>query len=328
MKSPRRVLLVLVASFSIGAGQAIRAQTVYELKGRIYGPDSKPVPNVLVVLENNARARIGQDITGPEGRYEFNGLIAGTYYISVKPDETQFQPSSQVIELINTTRGASSSSTETVDFSLKSNVRPNPPPGTTYAQAVPPEAEKEYLSAVKSITRGDREQATKQLAKAIQIFPDYFLALQQLGLLDVENGSNEEAIKLLKRATKVNSKAAQAHLGLGMAYVNLDRPREAIEELSAARTLDPKLFRADLYLGIARISTGELDMAEKSLKQALAIGGSAQARAVHLYLASIYNLRKNYRAAITELETYLRENPKANNAANIKEAIAKLRAKL
>jgi len=88
------------------------------------------------------------------------------------------------------------------------------------------------------------------------------------------------------------------------------------------------MFIADLYLGMALISTGDLDAAERSLKQALAVGGSTQARAAHLYLASIYNLRKNYRAAIAELETYLRENPKANNAANIKEAIAKLRAKL
>jgi tetratricopeptide (TPR) repeat protein len=328
MKSPKRLLLLVAASFSIVAVQAIRAQTVYELKGKIYGPDSRPLPNVLVILENHARARIGQDITGPEGRYEFNGLVAGTYYISVKPNETQFQPSSQVIELINTTRGANSSSTETVDFSLRSNVRPNPPPGTTYAQAVPPEAEKEYLSAVKSITKGDKEQATKQLARAIQIFPDYFLALQQLGLLDVEKGSYEEAIQPLKRAIKINSKAAYAHLGLGMAYLNLDHSKEAIEELNSARSLDAKLFQADLYLGIARISTGELDLAEQSLKQALALGGSTQARAAHLYLASIYNTRKQYQIAVDELETYLRENSKANNVANIKEAIKKLKAKL
>ena len=90
IKISRRVLFVLAASFSIGAAQAVGAQTVYELKGKIYAPDSKPIPNVLVTLENNARAQIDQDITGPEGRYEFNGLVAGTYYISVKPDENQF----------------------------------------------------------------------------------------------------------------------------------------------------------------------------------------------------------------------------------------------
>jgi tetratricopeptide (TPR) repeat protein len=328
MKIPRRVLLVLAAFFSIGAAQFVRAQTVYDLKGKVYGPNSKPVPNVLVILENNARAQIGQDITGTEGIYEFNGLVAGTYYISVKPDETQFQAIFQRIDLINTSIGGRSASTETVDFSLRYAPRRDQAVGTVYAQTVPPEAEKQYLSAVKSLTRGDKEQATRQLARAIKIFPTYFLALQQLGVLYVEEKSYEEAIEPLKKAIQVNSKAARTHCELGIAYLNLDRPNEAIQELSVAHTIDPKLFVADLYQGMALISTGDLDKAERSLKEALAVGGSTQARAAHLYLASIYNTRKQYQMAIQELETYLRENPKADNVVNVKEAIKKIRAKL
>jgi tetratricopeptide (TPR) repeat protein len=328
MKISRRVWFVLAASFSIGAVQAVGAQTVYELKGKIYGPDSKPIPNVLVTLENNARAQIDQDITGTEGRYEFNGLVAGTYYISVKPDENQFQAVFQRIELRNTIVGGRSWSTETVDFSLKYAPRRDQAAGVVYAQTVPPEAEKEYLYAVKSLTKGDKEQATRRLARAIEIFPTYFLALQQLGVLYVAQARYEEAIQPLKRAIQVNSKAAQAHFGLGKAYLSLDRPKEAIQELNVARMLDPKMFVADLYLGMALISIGDLDTGERSLKQALALGGSTQARAAHLYLASIYNTRKQYQMAIQELETYLRENPKADNIANVKEAIKKIRAKL
>ena len=71
-----------------------------------------------------------------------------------------------------------------------------------------------------------------------------------------------------------------------------------------------------------------LDAAERSLKQAYVIGGPTQARAAHLYLASIYDTRKQYRKAIDELETYLRDNPKASNASKIQEAVQKLKAKL
>ena len=174
---------------------------------------------------------------------------------------------------------------------------------------------------MKSLAKGDKEQATKQLRRAIEIFPTYFLALQQLGLVLVDKGSYEEASAPLKKAIEVNPRATQSHLALGITYVNLERPKEAIEELNVARTLDSRLFRASLYLGMAQMATGDLDAAGKSLKQALALGGSVQSRAAHLYLASIYNMRKNYRAAIAEMETYLRENPTASNAANIKEAI-------
>ena len=147
-------------------------------------------------------------------------------------------------------------------------------------------------------------------------------------ILYVEKKSYEEAIEPLKKAVQVNSKAAQAHCQLGIAYLNLDRLKEAIQELSVAHMLDPKLFVADLYQGMALISAGDLDRAERSLKEALAVGGPTQARAAHLYLASIYNTRKQYQMAIQELETYLRENPKADNIANVKEAIKKIRTKL
>jgi tetratricopeptide (TPR) repeat protein len=328
MKIMRLILLVIAAAFSIGAAQTLVAQTVYDVKGRVYGPDSKPVPNVLVTLENNARAQVAQDTTNTDGRYEFSGIVAGTYYISVKPDETRFQAVFQRIELINTTIGGSGFSTETVDFSLRVVFRPIPVPGTVFAQTVPPDAEKEYLSAVKSLTKGDKELAAKQLARAIGIYPTYFLALQQLGALYVDQTRYEQAIEPLKKAVQVNSKAPQAHLGLGIAYLNLDRPKQSIDELRAAISLDAKLFTVHLYLGMALIAVGDLNAAEKSLKEALAQGGSIPARAAHLYLASIYNTRKQYRLAVDEMETYLRENPKAINAANIQEAIKKLKAKL
>lgn len=167
MKTTRQVWLLFAAFFLIGAEQTLVAQTVYEVKGKVYGPDSNPIPNVLVTLESNARAQIGQDATNADGRYEFNGIVAGTYYISVKPDETKFQAVFQRIELINTTVGGRSSSSETVDFALTYAPRRDQTVGTVYAQTVPPESEKEYLSAVKSLTKGDKEQATKQLAKAI-----------------------------------------------------------------------------------------------------------------------------------------------------------------
>jgi protocatechuate 3,4-dioxygenase beta subunit len=186
VKSIFQLLLLIAICLSIGAIQAIEAQTIYDVKGKIYGPDSKPVPNVLVTLENHAHALIGQDTTNTDGRYEFNGIVAGTYYISVKPDETRYQAVFQKIDLINTSVGANSYSTETIDFSVKYTPRREQTVGTVYVQTIPPEAEKEYLAAVKNLEKGDKEQAAKRLRKAIDVFPTYFYALQQLGVLLVE----------------------------------------------------------------------------------------------------------------------------------------------
>jgi len=326
-----RVLLIIAVTFCcLWATRGASAQTVYEVEGTIYGPDSKAMVNITVTLQNHAGAQVDQDITKNDGRYRFAGVVAGTYYISVKAADPGLQPLLQKIELINTGISVTNYSKERFDFSLRRTAASERSPvvGTVFAQAVPPDAEKEYLSAVTSISKGEREGAVVKLKRAIQLFPTYFLALQQLGLLYIDTEKDQQAIEPLKKALEVNPRGAQSHLGLGMAYVNLERPKEAITELNEALALDRREFRSHLYLGMALIQTGKLDEAEKSLRQAYSIGGPNQARTAHLYLASIYSTRKEYQKAIAELETYLRENPKAPNAAKIQEAITRMKAKL
>ena len=322
---------IMAIAFCLFSGaRTVEAQTVYEVEGTVYGPDSKAMANVTVTLQNHAGAQIDQDITKIDGRYRFAGVIAGTYYISVKPSEPGLQQLLQKIELINTGVNTTNYSKERFDFSLDRTAASERPSvvGTVFAQAVPPDAEKEYLGAVTSISKGEREAAILKLNRAITIFPTYFLALQQLGLVYIDTEQDRLAIEPLTKSLQVNSRSALSHLGLGMAYVNLDQPTQAIKQLNDALALDRRDFRVYLYLGMAFINTGKLDEAEKSLKQAYSIGGPNQARTAHLYLASIYSTRKEYRKAIDELETYLRENPKASNASKIREAITKMKAKL
>jgi tetratricopeptide (TPR) repeat protein len=314
--------------FMLWAAPVCIAQTVYEVEGTVYGPDGKVLPNVVMSLQNHAGVQIDQDITKSDGRYRFAGVIAGTYYLAAKPPDRTVQTVVQRIELINSGVNISNFSKERFDFTLKGVTTALPIPGTVFAQVVPPDAERLYQTAVGSISKGEKDSAIRDLKKAIELFPTYFLALQQLGMLYIDIEKDEQAIEPLTKAVQVNAKAATSHLGLGMAYVNLDRLDKAVPELNTTISLDPRLFRAQLFLGMAFITMGKLDEAEKLLKQAYAIGGPKQASAAHLYLTSIYNSRKEYQKAIDELEAYLKENPKAPNAANIQQAIGKLKGKL
>ena len=70
-----------------------------------------------------------------------------------------------------------------------------------------------------------------------------------------------------------------------------------------------------------------LDEAIASLREAQRLGASAKFGAARLFLASIYSKRGQNGEAASELEAYLTENPNAANAANVREAIKKLKAK-
>ena len=78
-------------------------------------------------------------------------------------------------------------------------------------------------------------------------------------------------------------------------------------------------------IGMA-LNTGALDQAELALKKAYDLGG-AQVTEAHLYLAGIYNKREKYGDASREFELYLKEAKGLKDKSQIKEMIAKLRAK-
>jgi hypothetical protein len=118
----RLVLIIAVTCCVLSVTRAAHAQTVYEVEGTIYGPDSKALVNVTVTLQNHVGAQIDQDITKNDGRYRFAGVVAGTYYISVKAADSELQQSLQKIELINTGVSVTNYSKERFDFSLKRTV--------------------------------------------------------------------------------------------------------------------------------------------------------------------------------------------------------------
>src|SRR5512138_16455 len=193
----------LALFFLLFPATACFGQTVYEVEGTNYGPDGKGMANVVLSLQNHAGVQIDQDITKSDGRYHFAGVITGTYYLSVKPPDQSVQTVVQKIELINSGVSISNFSKERFDFSLKSLTRSLVPPATIFAQVAPPDAEKAYQTALGNISKDDKESAVKDLKRALEIFPNYFLALQQLGLLYIDLEKDEEAIKPLNKAIQV-----------------------------------------------------------------------------------------------------------------------------
>ena len=306
-----------------------QAQTFYEIEGVVEGPDSTPITGVAVFLEDLTRARVGQAITSGDGRFRFNRVVAGTYYIVAKPNNTEFRTAVRRVELLETTRVGSSTSSERVDITLETMPRRSESgSGTVFAQDVPPQAVTKFERALERLAKKNNEQAIRDLTDALGIFPNYFMAAQQLGLIYVEIEDYQKAIPPLVKAIEVNNKAGSAYLALGIASLKLGRPDLALDALQRARPFEEKSFRVHFYLGLTLLELNRLNDSETALKLAYQLGGTQKASSANLYLASIYTKRNQNREAINALETYLRDSPKAANAARVKEAITNLKSKL
>ena len=191
---------------------------------------------MAVFLEDLTRSRIAQSITDTDGRYSFSRIAAGSYYIVVQPNDKEYRAAVHRIELINTARVGSNSSLERMDITLTTIPRrADASPVTLFAQEVPAAATMEYKRAMESLAKKDNETAINRLNEAVKIFPNYFLASQQLGLLLVESEQYPKAISFLVKAVEINPKAGASYLALGIASLKLGRADLAIDALERAR---------------------------------------------------------------------------------------------
>jgi tetratricopeptide (TPR) repeat protein len=113
---------------------------------------------------------------------------------------------------------------------------------------------------------------------------------------------------------------------LGVAYLRLNRVDESIEWLQNAAAQDSGNPNAHMMLGLAYGKKQSMDQAEVAFKKAYQLG-KANAADAHLYLAGLYDKRKQYGNAWRELELYLKEAKGLKDTTQLREMIAKLKAK-
>jgi tetratricopeptide (TPR) repeat protein len=91
--------------------------------------------------------------------------------------------------------------------------------------------------------------------RALQIKPDFALALLNLGKLALVQKKYDAAVDVLTRAVAAAPQSADAQQYLGEAYLGLKKGSKAIGPLNGALRLDPK-GKADIHLRLAALYNG------------------------------------------------------------------------
>jgi tetratricopeptide (TPR) repeat protein len=198
-------------------------------------------------------------------------------------------------------------------------------PGVVFVQEVPEPARKQYLKGSELLGKSNkRQEAFAALKSAIDIFPEYFDALEMLGTEQVKDAQYEAAIPLLTKALQINSRGYASCFALGVAQYNVKQLQPAIESFRRAVSLNEKSINANLWLGIALRQTSRLDEAEAYLKRTDVLAESKLPEA-HWQLALLFNQLKRFKEAADELEKFLKVQPDARDVELIKKLIQRLR---
>ena len=303
-------------------------QQTYVLLGNIRDSGGQVVSSVRVSVMDENSMPVRTLIVDSSGRFSVRGLRAGVYLVRIETTGTPYEEQTHRLELFSGRRSGQSEEPYPVDFVLKfkKGKEPIAKGGTVFAQNVPKAARDEYERALKSLKANKTEQAIPLLKKAVELFPDYYEALETLGVEYVKGGQYETALPLLTRALEINKSGASSLYGLGVAYLNLNRYNEAIERLELCAQLNPGNPNTQMMLGLAYGQNLVPDKSEAAFKKALQIGG-AEAAEAHFYLAGLYNKQGQYRQARQELESFLRQSKNIKDPAQIKAMIERLKEK-
>jgi Tfp pilus assembly protein PilF len=312
-----------------GASGAARGNHV--IRGKIFLPSGRlPEVRLRVVLELVSGGIYAETFSDSVGGFEFRSLANNTYRIVVPSDGQGYESAQENMEVSGTT-----SRTYTTQLYLREKEREQRTSmnklvsAAAFSQDVPKAAKKSYEQGLKKLKDGKEPEALALFQDALKQFPDYVLALNKVGELQMGQQQSKEAEASFRRAVEISPKHPHSLINLGMLLVQLQRYVEAVEPLEAALTLDESFPLAHLNLGVALLERTpkeekDLERAERAFRKALAMGGTPLAY-VHKYLFNLYVRRQDYAKAAMELEAYLKDAPAAPDTPQVQEMIEKVK---
>ncbi len=305
---------------------------IHAIQGRVFLPSGRiSDARVRVLLESTHSSTLSV-LTDPNGAFRFTSLMAGSYTVVVEASE-QFEGARETV-FIEQQTGRTVRETPRV-ATVYVNLRPkradgaSRPPGVVDASLAnaPRPAVELYQKALEAARKREDERAVGLLKGALEFYPDFRLALSEMGALYLRMKQPEKAAEPLRAALRLAPDDYPTLLNYGIALYERKEFPEAEAQFRKAAQKNGASPTAHFYLGVILLKRRELSEAEKELRAAVPSGGGGIPVA-HYYLGGIYWGRQDYKRAAEELETYLRLAPDAPEAARVRSTIKELRAKL
>ena len=191
--------------------------------------------------------------------------------------------------------------------------------------AAPHDARKAFEKGLQLIKKNKPEEAEKEYRKAVQIYPKYADAWNELGRLQLQRGQDDAASQLFHSAIEADPKYVNPYLQLSIIYMRHAQWKDLADDTDIALKLDPFDYpQAYLFNGVARWNLHQVDAAEKSAREADRLDSRHTLPQVSHLMALILLERHEYAGAADYLRLYLRVNPAADDAVKTRAQLAQV----
>ena len=258
-----------------------------------------------VILYTRGNEVFARQRVGNNGRYRFNNVFNGDYYLAVELDSVEIARMPVLIS-----QNAVEQIRQDLEFRWKG------PPARAAAGVV--SAGDDYKRSSKNsalVQRAAHEIDTKNFTQAIATLrsvveadPKDYPAWTSLGMVYFVQKDLEAAENSYNSAIQAKPDHVAALVSLGRVRLARKNNEAAIEPLEAALKADPKSATANYFLGEAYLALKKGSKAVGYLNEALKLDPIGMADA-HLRLGALYNAAGYKDRAAAEYEMYLQKKP-------------------
>ncbi len=314
------LILALPSTLPAEAGQ----RRTYQIVGKILQGDGTPfrkaVPVAFLhgaITPFNARA-----LVGPDGRFKFKNIPPGIYtLVASVANMTEMRKTVEVGPAVADSKG---NVLADIKFDRSSSWENK---GTVSAVelSVPESAQQEFNKALECVSRRDIQGAIARLKKAVEIAPQFAVALNQLGTIAYQTRKYQEAEEYFRESLKQDPTLYAPLVNLGGALLSSRKDKEALAVNLDAVKVMPGDALAQSQLGQSYYYLGQFDKAEEHLKRAKALDPSHFSYP-QVTLAYLYLRTGQLAQAISEMEEFLKLHPDSDWVPGIRKLLQAARA--
>jgi tetratricopeptide (TPR) repeat protein len=170
------------------------------------------------------------------------------------------------------------------------------------------------------LAKGDAAKSIAYLEQAIAEYPEHYKAYYDLGVAHFRLSHQMEAEQAFQKAIDItNGSFAPPQFGIGAILCQKAEFLHAEALLQRALDLEPASAVGKYYLGWAQFGLNRLIEAERSLQQAVL--RNAKFAEPYLLLARIHQRQHDLPAAVKDLDSYLKLEPRNEQARTLAEQI-------
>jgi tetratricopeptide (TPR) repeat protein len=192
---------------------------------------------------------------------------------------------------------------------------------------IPESAKKEFDKASAQMAKKNWGKAIAGFNRALALYPDYAAAYNNLGVIYAKTGDRKTEREALQKAVALDDHLAVAYVNLGIMAIAERNFPEAENMLNKATSADPENTQTLVLLANAELLDKHYDQAISNCHKVHSMPHESQAL-IHYIAARALEHENRASEAVTEFQTFLKEEPSGPRAESVRGELTRLQRQI